>query len=130
MFERTRIKWATARAVDRSPLSKADGDYLYHAVTNSPMLPAAIMGMKTNSLDSAPVAVAYLLSAIVDATSRTDDAADHHRGVIAEQTAYSAMQAAGATHEEAKAVIDECVAMHARSHQKLVSKVMREETEV
>jgi len=130
MFERTRIKWATARAVDRSSISEAERDYLYHAVINSPMLPAAIMGMKTNSLDSAPVAVAYLLSAIVDATSRSENEDNQHRGVIVEQAAYSAMQAAGATHEEANAVIDECVAMHERSHQNLVSALGLEETEV
>ena len=89
------------------------------------MLPAAIKGMKTDALESSPVAVAYLLAAIVDATSRSDDKEDHHRGEIAELAAHTAMLAAGATIDEAKAVIDDCVAMHERSHQKLVSKVTR-----
>ena len=119
MFERTKIKWATARAIDRSSISEADRDYLYHAVTNSPMLPAAITGMKTDALESGPVAVAYLLAAIIDATSRSDDKEDHHRGEIAELTAHTAMLAAGATIDEAKAVIDDCVAMHERSALKL-----------
>ena len=123
MFERTKIKWATARAVDRSPLSKEDGDYLYHAVTNSPMLPAAVMGIKADLINSAPVAVAYLLAAIMDATSRSENEDNQHRGVIAEQTANSAMLAAGATEEEAKAVINEFVGMHERSQQDIVSAV-------
>ena len=60
------------------------------------------------------MAATHLLSAIIDATSRSDDKADHHRGVIAEQAAYLAMLVAGATQDEAKGVIDECVAMHER----------------
>ena len=130
MFERAKIKWAAARAVDRSPVSEADRDYLYHAIINSPMLPAAVMGMKADFIDSAPVAVAYLLAAIMDATSSSENEDNQHRGVIAEQTAYSAMQAAGATDVEAKAVINEFVGMHERSQQNLVSALGLEETEI
>ena len=121
MFERTRIRMAAAKAVEKLPIQKPNRDELYFTVAHSPMMPAAVAGIKTGNLANASVAAAYLFAAIIDATSRSKDEGHVHKGILAGQAAHFAMQSAEATVEEAQAVIDEMVAMHERSVAKILN---------
>ncbi len=120
MFERTRIRMAAAKAVEKLPLQKPDRNDLYYAIAHSPIMPAAVAGIKTDSLASPSVAAAYLFAAYIDATNRQKNEGYVNHAMMAGQAAHFAMQAVGATTEEAQEVIDEMVAMHERSVEKLI----------
>lgn len=119
MFERTKIRMAAAKAVDKLPLQKPDRNELYYVIAHSPMMPAAVAGIKTGDLASPPVAAAYLFAAYIDATNRQRNEGYVNHAIMAGQAAHFAMESAGATVEEAQEVIDEMVAIHERSVEKL-----------
>ncbi len=106
---------ATAKAVDKLPIQKADRKDLYYVIAHSPMMAAAVAGVKTGTLASPSVAAAYLFAEIIDTSSRTKDSGHIYQGIMAGQAAHFALQAAGATVEDAQEAIDELVAMHERS---------------
>ncbi len=110
---------AAAKAVDKLPLEKPDRNDLYYVVAHSPLMPAAIAGIRTGDLASPSVAAAYLFAAYIDATNRQKNEGYVNHAMMAGQAAHFAMQAAGATVEEAQEVIDEMVTMHERSIEKL-----------
>ena len=123
MFERTKIRMSAAKAVDKLPLPKPDRNDLYYAIAHSSMMPAAIAGIKTDALASPSVAAAYLFAAYIDATNRQKNEGYVNHAIMAGQAAHFAMESAGATVEEAQAAIDEMVATHERSMEKLTDRL-------
>ena len=134
MFERRKIRKAVIHCAKATNLRDDEGEYIIFAVTNSPMMGAAVGGIKQGLLAGPYVAVTYLCAAIIDAVSRSEiiagehrmDAAleDAHRGEVAAKCALAAMSLAGATNEEAVAMIEELVSMHRRSAENLEQAVM------
>lgn len=113
---------AVAKAVEKLTLQKSDRNDLNFVIAHSPMMPAAVTGIKTGALASPSVAAAYLFAAYIDATNRQKNEGYVNHAMMAGQAAHFAMQSASATAEEAQEVIDEMVAMHERSVQRLCSK--------
>ena len=89
-------------------------------------MPAAVAGLQQDFLSDPYVATAYLLAAIIDATEGTDDLDNLHRGEVAMKAAISAMVLAGATNDETLATVEELVAMHRKSAEKLERAVLGE----
>lgn len=114
MFERTRICLAASRAASAfDHLTTADKQWLFLAVDNSPFMDAAVMGLRTGDIRNPPAAAAYLLAAVVDATSRQNDETSDHRNLSARAVATMAMRDAGASsEEEALEAVHELVLLH------------------
>ncbi len=85
MFERTKIRMSAAKAVDKLPLPKPDRNDLYYAIAHSPMMPAAVAGIKTDALASPSVAAAYLFAAYIDATNRQKNEGYVNHAIMAGQ---------------------------------------------
>ena len=119
MFERRKIRKAVIHCAKATKLRDDESEYIIFALTNSPMMGAAVVGIKQALIAGPFVAVAYLCAAIIDGASHSEKIEDTHRGEVALKCALAAMTLAGASDEEAVAMVEELVSMHCRSGERL-----------
>ena len=123
MFEGVKIRAMAETVADRLNLDKSDRETLRQIAGHSIMLPAAKSGLKKGLMSHPAVALAYLLADVVDAATRSDKSDDKQLAALADLAGLEAMKIAGATDEEARQVMNECIDMHHNSRAQVLDRM-------